>query len=321
MRDTPEDFLNQQRARSDFETYTLAELQHRKFEPLRETVTGLVFEGCTILAAKPKMKKTFLMTQIGLDVVDGVETLGGRGTTKTDVLFLGLEDSDRSMQWRVTKFLGAQRQSWPPGFHVVHRWPRGKDGIDCLRIWLTAHRSVGFVVLDVLARILPAPDPKKRESYAQDYDAVVALTDLAREFGIALVVIHHLRKSDSDDPLDTISGTLGIVGAADGGFAMQKGPAGVTFYGRHRFAPDVDQVMQFDEVSFHWSLLGDRGDVERSEQRRAILTILRQAKGPMHPKDIAEAVGANRNTIRSTLFRMRDDGDLVSSKDGYEAKL
>lgn len=321
MRDAPEDFLNRQRARSDFETYTLADLQFRKFEPLREIVAGLIFEGCTILAAKPKMKKTFLMTQIALDVVDGAETLGECATAKSEVLFLALEDSDRSMQWRVTKFLGAQRQEWPRGLHVVHRWPRGKDGIDALCVWLKAHPAVGFVVLDVLARILPPPDPKRRESYAADYDSVVALTDLAREFGVGLVIIHHLRKSEGDDPLDTISGTLGIVGAADGGYAMQKAASGVTLYGRHRFAPDVDQVMEFDEETFHWSLLGERADVERSDERQAILGLLRQAKMPMQPKDIAESLGGNRSTIRSTLFRMRDDGDLIHSKNGYEAKL
>lgn len=33
--------------------------------------------------------------------------------------------------------------------------------------------------------------------------------------GVAIVLVHHVRKMDADDPLDTVSGTTGLTGAAD----------------------------------------------------------------------------------------------------------
>jgi len=38
---------------------------------------------------------------------------------------------------------------------------------------------------------------------------------LDNDVGIAVLVLTHTREMDADDPIDTISGTLGIAGCAD----------------------------------------------------------------------------------------------------------
>lgn len=59
---------------------------------------------------------------------------------------------------------------------------------------------------DALAKVR---DPRKKDQglYDADYAAMAGL-----KFGIAIVVVHHLRKMDADDPLDQISGTTGLTG-------------------------------------------------------------------------------------------------------------
>ena len=45
---------------------------------------------------------------------------------------------------------------------------------------------------------------------------------LADSYGICLLLVHHTRKQQSDDKFDMISGTNGLLGAADGAFLLTK---------------------------------------------------------------------------------------------------
>ncbi len=48
------------------------------------------------------------------------------------------------------------------------------------------------------------------------------LKHFADQTGIALLLVHHTRKQQADDKFDMISGTNGLLGAADGAFVLQK---------------------------------------------------------------------------------------------------
>lgn len=61
-----------------------------------------------------------------------------------------------------------------------------------------------------------------RYSYASDYDIVSQLKGFADQRGICLLLVHHTRKQQADDKFDMISGTNGLLGAADGAFMLQK---------------------------------------------------------------------------------------------------
>ena len=41
-------------------------------------------------------------------------------------------------------------------------------------------------------------------------------------YGICVLIVHHTRKQNADDKFDMISGTTALLGAADGGFILQK---------------------------------------------------------------------------------------------------
>ena len=49
----------------------------------------------------------------------------------------------------------------------------------------------------------------------RDYDAVKDLRTLAAEHHVAIVLVHHLRKAEADDPFDTVNATLGLTAAVD----------------------------------------------------------------------------------------------------------
>ena len=60
------------------------------------------------------------------------------------------------------------------------------------------------------------------DRYASDYEVITKLKAFADEHGICLLLVHHTRKQQAEDKFDMISGTNGLLGAADGAFLLQK---------------------------------------------------------------------------------------------------
>lgn len=59
-------------------------------------------------------------------------------------------------------------------------------------------------------------------SYANDYEIINRIKKFTDCHGICVLLVHHTRKQTADDKFDMISGTTGLLGAADGGFVLQK---------------------------------------------------------------------------------------------------
>ena len=59
-------------------------------------------------------------------------------------------------------------------------------------------------------------------TYANDYRDLSALKRIADAHGIAILLIHHLRKELADDVFSRISGTTAISGATDSNFVLRK---------------------------------------------------------------------------------------------------
>ena len=90
-----------------------------------------------------------------------------------------------------------------------------EGGLDVIKDWISSvshPRSSSSIPWPWCGR---RPSSKEQTQYDADYAAVLALRTLASEHGLAVVVVHHLRKTAADDPFDTISGTLGLSGAPD----------------------------------------------------------------------------------------------------------
>ena len=65
--------------------------------------------------------------------------------------------------------------------------------------------------------------------YAGDYDDVSALKNISDKYGIAVMVVHHVRKlKDVSDPFNEVSGSTGITGAADTNFVLKRSRANET---------------------------------------------------------------------------------------------
>jgi hypothetical protein len=190
-------------------TITAAQLQRTNLPPLSWAIPGVLPAGLTLLAGKPKSGKSWLAYAVAIAVAAGGRALGSVPVEAGDVLYLSLEDGSRRLQDRLNIILdGADA---PERLHLAHDWPR--DAIPAIEQWLSAHPHARLVVVDTLARI--RVDHAGDSAYMADYAALGPLQRLATAWGIALLVVHHVRKASAGDVFDTVSGTLGLTGAAD----------------------------------------------------------------------------------------------------------
>jgi hypothetical protein len=59
-------------------------------------------------------------------------------------------------------------------------------------------------------------------TYSSDYQDICQLKRFTDNRNLCLMIVHHTRKQQSEDRFDTISGTNGLLGAADGAFLLTK---------------------------------------------------------------------------------------------------
>lgn len=285
-------------------TISAEALQSRVFPPLRYAVEGYLAEGVTLLAGKPKIGKSWMALDFAMAVATGDLALGSVRCRQGPVLYCALEDNHRRLKRRMSQLYG-DVEHWPPGLHFATQVRRLGDGlVDDLRDWIEAHRPK-LVIIDTFAGVRPQ---SRREGYDADYAALSPLQEMAGQMGVAILVIHHLRKMQGDDPFDMISGTTGLTGAVDAAFVLHRGKQGVTLYGRGREIEEMEQAVEF--VGGMWKVLGDADEVRRSDERSAILEVLDGADEPMGPKEIANALGWKTDNVKQLLFKMHKDGEI-----------
>lgn len=294
-------------------TFTAAELLAKEIPPARWAVPGILPEGVALLAGKPKLGKSWLALDLCIATATGGYALGKKRVEQGEALYLALEDNERRLQKRLTKRLHGL--DGPKLLHYATAWPRlNEGGAEALRAWLEDHPDARLIVIDTLAKVrMPA---KGQNVYAEDYAALEKLLPLAAEFGVAVLVVHHLRKMSAADPMDEISGSTGLSGGVDG-FLILKRDRGRHDAALHVDGRDVEEpaelALKWDGLLASWTLIGDAEEFRLTKERAEIVEALRAATPrPMSPKEVAAAVGKSANTVSQALYQMLQAGQVIS---------
>jgi IclR helix-turn-helix domain len=157
---------------------------------------------------------------------------------------------------------------------------------------------------------------RTREGYLEDYESLAALHRLASETGVSILVLHHTRKMEAEDPVDTVSGTLGLAGCADSVLILARSSQGTTLYVRGRDIEEAEHAVTFDKINCRWTILGSAADVHRSNERGRILAALEDAGQALSPQEIAASTGMPPNNIWQLLFKMVHAGEVLKSRRG-----
>ena len=169
-------------------------------------------QGLHILAGSPKVGKSWLALWLAVTVAKG-EPVWNMTTRQGTTLYLCLEDSVLRIQNRLFEIT----EDAPDSVHFCTECALVGQGLEeQVEAFITAHPDTVLVIIDTLQMVRPIHDA----TYANDYRDLSVLKRLADKHGIAILLIHHLRKEKAEDVFHRISGTTAISGAVDSSFTL-----------------------------------------------------------------------------------------------------
>ena len=198
-------------------TFSMNELYENVYDSRPPIVDGLLYAGTYLFVGAPKVGKSFFMAQLAYHVSMG-HTLWNYPVKKGTVLYLALEDTQKRLQERLFRMYGTESAD---NLHFTIWAKQLGSGLDeQLQRFVNEHPDTKLIIIDTLQKIREAGGDKF--SYVNDYEIVGKLKQFADKNHICLLLVHHTRKQQAEDKFDMISGTNGLLGAADGAFLLQK---------------------------------------------------------------------------------------------------
>lgn len=202
---------------SYLKTVTMTTLYDTIFEAQAPLIEGLLYRGTYIFAGSPKVGKSFMMAQIAYHISTGTP-LWNYKVRKSPVLYFALEDDYARLQQRLYQMFGDKESD--ELYLATNSKNLGAGLEEQIKGFMEEHLNTGLIIIDTLKRVRETGGADY--SYANDYDIVARLKNLADSYKVSMLIVHHTRKQKADDKFDMISGTNGLLGAADGAFVLSK---------------------------------------------------------------------------------------------------
>ena len=292
-----------------------ADIMSRTLAPVRYVIPGWLPEGLTLLVANPKVGKSTLILQVATALASGGE-FWGEQVPQAHVLMIDLEMNERRLRRKLPQ---AGVGTVPPGaMKFAFEWPRGLLGVEEIARVLADDQLIRLVVIDTLQRFRDSSAGKN--AYAADYEALMPLQQLCKERpGLAIVVVHHKRKSKGgdDDLVDSINGSAALAGAADGIWFLGRKGGEFTLNIQARDWERDDDEFRLSRDAGRWEL----SDAPRfSYSEREVLSLLEKV-GPMKTAAIAEALTVSRQAALKRLQRMQELDQVAFREEAWRAVI
>ena len=155
------------------------------------------------------------------------------------------------------------------------------------------------------------------------------LATMAERANCAVLIVRHLNKGGSENPLYRGSGSIGIIARVRAGLLVVQHPSDenrrLLVSIKNNLSEKADNLVYQVVANEHgiptlqWlganhdpvaSLL--RASTSLSLERQEILKVLQAAQHPLGPKELAEQTGQNHTLVRQLLRRMLNAGDITS---------
>lgn len=293
---------------------TAAALMEKEFPEPKWAVPGLFCEGLNILAGKPKKGKSILALNIGIAIASGGVALGKIPVEKGAVLYLALEDPLRRLKSRIKQMLAYCGQA-PEGLHLFTRWPKMHEGgLELLTTKIESLPGVRLVIIDTLQKFRKSMTGNNN-LYSEDYETISQIKEIADRFNVCILLIHHLRKSTADDIFDTLSGSLGLTGSADGNLVLESNGGKVTLHVTGRDIENTELALELDPRTLTWTLLGEASEVKATTDQQRLYDAIKESVEPLSPKELSQITELNPRYLNNLLAKFISRGDI--KRTGY----
>ena len=293
---------------------SVSEIMATQYKPIKWAVEGIIPEGLTILAGRPKFGKSWMMLGLGYAVATGSKAWEYGNTVKGTVYYLALEDSPRRIQNRIEAMEG-YFDTYPENFFVLTNFPRIGDGfIEMLQEIITKTPDLGLIIIDTLQKVRPRSGGGKRNLYQAEYEDFETLQRIAITSGVPIVAVHHTRKrstiSEPVNQIDEISGSTGIQGVADTLIACTRDGNNGMMYVTGREVDEEEYPMEFIRYNMTWKLSSPKS--KQIDVGPLVLSEWFKANNVITAKEAAEVFGVSLRTAKRKLKELLDDGKLAA---------
>ena len=237
-------------------------------------VDGLISQGVNVISGASKIGKSWLMLWLGLQVAQG-NSIWGLPTLQCDVLYMSLEDTQRRIKDRLYNLTDSAPDNL---YFAVTSGLIGGGLEEQITDFLTEHPATKLVIIDTLQKVRDSKGSAgKAGMYGNDYDDISSIKRIADGFNIAILLVHHLRKlQDSDDPFNDVSGSTGIIGAADTNFILRRKRSGnaATLLVSGRDVEYQELTLQFNDLV--WELVERKNseDIHKAELPKFLFRVV-----------------------------------------------
>ena len=284
--------------------------------PVSWVIDNFISQGLFFIAGRKGIGKSWFVLQLSTAIVNGEMFLDQYSCHASDVLYCALEDTKVRLKDRLSHY----EIHNPHRLHFVFidELPRMfHGGLVLLQSWLESHPSCKLMIIDTLARFRSNTN-SNRNLYQDDYDTIGHLQSFAMQNKIALIVVHHLNKSTHlNSEVDAVSGTVGVIGSADGVHLLREKDGFVNLYSMGRDIKEENAALKLNPETMHWDYIGDSRLLSQSESRKMIFQFIIDAGKPLTMTEINDGLKKKYQTTRTLVLKMVGEGLLQEENKKY----
>lgn len=281
--------------------------------------------GVGLLGGQAKVCKTYLAAELALAVATGRDALGRFPTRmQGPVLFYGAEDNLPALRNRFEGLAASRGCAFADlAVHLLEvpvlRLDRDQD-LQGLRASIESCRP-RLLVLDPFVRLVGSID----ENSASDVSAVLgSLRAIQRELDVAVLLVHHARKSPAATPYQAYRGSSDFSAWSDTNLFLTRNAKRLVLNVEHRSAPSPEPIhlrLQ-QQPAPHLALLDVQPNTSPSTDTDPLLTNLRsQLKStarPMTTVELRERLRRRKSDVVKALEQLLADGVVCRSANGWQ---
>jgi hypothetical protein len=191
--------------------------------------------------------------------------------TQGDTLYLALEDKYNRLQGRL-KQMKAESQDISRLHMATASFGMDSGLFEQVHNFIAAYPDTKFIAIDTLERIRDGG--RDRDIYSCDYSDMSKLREITDRHKLTLLLVHHTRKMYDPDPLNTVSGSTGLIGAVDGAFVLVKSKrtgSNAKLIISNRDTESYSFELRFDPDTCLWDFMGNSAEDGEDEDALCFL--------------------------------------------------
>ena len=281
------------------------------YKPIEFAVDCLIAQGLYILAGAPKIGKSWLSLDICLSVAKGEPVLG-QSTKRGTALYLCLEDNFTRIQNRLYQITDEPTDELYFAVIAESIGSGLEEQIECFK---KQHENLRLVFIDTLQMVRS----NEEIGYVSDYKELTSLKNLADSLQIAIVLVHHTRKSSDDDPFNMISGSTGLSGCVDGSMVLLESKRGSRKAVLHCIGRDIENreiELQFDSDIHRWIALNEPAETKEKDNPFLSAVFVYMQRNHFFIGTASELIEALKSICDEVFYPNRVTRELILN--GYE---